>query len=297
MKQPPFATLEPSPRFEHVIQARGGHGERVSEPKELMPALERALKVVKEEKRQALRQRLPRSQLRQDELGRHWLGDRRRGSSGCRCRPMSGSLIPEPLMPKFRLRMLSSRPSMPLAERPSTPPSESCTPRPLGAREKIDVPSEVLADRGRRQVDAELGHRAADPGGEGVGVRPRPERVFVGVRIALRRLVDALDQLVHAGAALVGVELRLVAEPARIRIAVTHHHRGIGLAQAPADHLVDRPFAARRSASPPPRYARRRCPSAPGARAVDLHHRLRAPAPDQERAPAAFARAGHRKEA
>jgi acetolactate synthase-1/2/3 large subunit len=54
MKQPPFATLEPSPRFEHVIQASGGHGERVETPKELMPALERALKVVKEEKRQAL---------------------------------------------------------------------------------------------------------------------------------------------------------------------------------------------------------------------------------------------------
>ena len=53
-KQPPFATLEPSPRFEHVIQASGGHGERVNEPKQLMPALERALKVVKEEKRQAL---------------------------------------------------------------------------------------------------------------------------------------------------------------------------------------------------------------------------------------------------
>ena len=53
-KEPPFATLEPSPRFEHVIQASGGHGERVSEPKELMPALQRALKIVKEEKRQAL---------------------------------------------------------------------------------------------------------------------------------------------------------------------------------------------------------------------------------------------------
>jgi acetolactate synthase-1/2/3 large subunit len=54
MKQPPFATLEPSPRFEHVIQASGGHGERVEKPADLMPALERALKVVKEEKRQAL---------------------------------------------------------------------------------------------------------------------------------------------------------------------------------------------------------------------------------------------------
>jgi acetolactate synthase I/II/III large subunit len=53
-KQPPFATLEPSPRFEHVVQASGGHGERVSEPKALMPALERALNVVKEEKRQAV---------------------------------------------------------------------------------------------------------------------------------------------------------------------------------------------------------------------------------------------------
>src|SRR3954471_11091914 len=54
MKQPPFATLEPSPRFEHVIQASGGHGERVENAKDLMPALERSLKVVKEEKRQAL---------------------------------------------------------------------------------------------------------------------------------------------------------------------------------------------------------------------------------------------------
>jgi acetolactate synthase-1/2/3 large subunit len=52
--KPPFATLEPSPRFEHVIRASGGHGEVVSEPQELMPALERALKIVREEKRQAL---------------------------------------------------------------------------------------------------------------------------------------------------------------------------------------------------------------------------------------------------
>jgi acetolactate synthase-1/2/3 large subunit len=54
MTEPAFATLEPSPRFEHIIRASGGHGERVTDPKELMPALERALKVVKEEKRQAL---------------------------------------------------------------------------------------------------------------------------------------------------------------------------------------------------------------------------------------------------
>jgi acetolactate synthase-1/2/3 large subunit len=52
--QPPFATLEPSPRFEHVVQASGGYGERVTAPGELMPALERALKAVRVEKRQAL---------------------------------------------------------------------------------------------------------------------------------------------------------------------------------------------------------------------------------------------------
>jgi acetolactate synthase-1/2/3 large subunit len=54
MKQPPFATLEPSPRFEHVVRASGGHGEAVTEAKDLLPALERAMKVVREEKRQAL---------------------------------------------------------------------------------------------------------------------------------------------------------------------------------------------------------------------------------------------------
>ena len=54
MEQPPFATLEPSPRFEHVIRASGGHGEAVSEPKAVMPALERALRIVRDEKRQAL---------------------------------------------------------------------------------------------------------------------------------------------------------------------------------------------------------------------------------------------------
>ena len=53
-ENPPFATLEPSPRFEHVVQASGGFGESVTEPKALLPALERALKVVRVEKRQAL---------------------------------------------------------------------------------------------------------------------------------------------------------------------------------------------------------------------------------------------------
>ena len=53
-QEPPFALLEPSPRFERVVEASGGYGVQVSEPAELKPALERALRIVKEEKRQAL---------------------------------------------------------------------------------------------------------------------------------------------------------------------------------------------------------------------------------------------------
>jgi acetolactate synthase-1/2/3 large subunit len=54
MQQPPFATLEPSPRFEKTIEASGGYGVRVDDPQQLLPALQQALKVVKDEKRQAL---------------------------------------------------------------------------------------------------------------------------------------------------------------------------------------------------------------------------------------------------
>jgi acetolactate synthase-1/2/3 large subunit len=54
MKEPPFATLEPSPRFEKTVEASSGYGVRVQDPQQLLPALQKALKVVKEEKRQAL---------------------------------------------------------------------------------------------------------------------------------------------------------------------------------------------------------------------------------------------------
>jgi len=54
MSEPFFTTLEPSPRFEKIVEASGGVGTRVEDPAELMPALERAMRVVREEKRQAL---------------------------------------------------------------------------------------------------------------------------------------------------------------------------------------------------------------------------------------------------
>jgi acetolactate synthase-1/2/3 large subunit len=37
-----------------VVAAHGGYGEMVDDPRELLPALKRALKVVREEKRQAV---------------------------------------------------------------------------------------------------------------------------------------------------------------------------------------------------------------------------------------------------
>jgi acetolactate synthase-1/2/3 large subunit len=50
----PLTMLEPPPDFEKVITASGGYGERVDDPDELAPALQRALHAVKVEKRQAL---------------------------------------------------------------------------------------------------------------------------------------------------------------------------------------------------------------------------------------------------
>jgi len=54
MPRPPIATLEPAPRFEKLVEASGGYGERVEAVAEVVPALERALRVVRDEGRQAL---------------------------------------------------------------------------------------------------------------------------------------------------------------------------------------------------------------------------------------------------
>lgn len=50
----PLTELAPTPAYEMVCQAAGGYGECVEDPKQLPAALERALKVVREEGRQAL---------------------------------------------------------------------------------------------------------------------------------------------------------------------------------------------------------------------------------------------------
>ena len=50
----PLTELSPSTAYEMICEANGGYGERVEDPQELVPALQRALRVVREEQRQAL---------------------------------------------------------------------------------------------------------------------------------------------------------------------------------------------------------------------------------------------------
>jgi acetolactate synthase-1/2/3 large subunit len=50
----PLTELSPPPAYEMICEANGGYGERVEDPGDLVPALQRALQVVREEQRQAL---------------------------------------------------------------------------------------------------------------------------------------------------------------------------------------------------------------------------------------------------
>ena len=50
----PLTALEPSPDYEMLCRASGGHGEKVEDPAALPDALRRGLRIVKEEKRQVV---------------------------------------------------------------------------------------------------------------------------------------------------------------------------------------------------------------------------------------------------
>ena len=50
----PLTELDPAPDYELICRASGGHAEKVEDPATLPDALARALKVVREERRQAL---------------------------------------------------------------------------------------------------------------------------------------------------------------------------------------------------------------------------------------------------
>ena len=50
----PLSDLKPSPAFEKIVTAHGGYGERVEDPDQVRPALQRALRAVRDERRQAV---------------------------------------------------------------------------------------------------------------------------------------------------------------------------------------------------------------------------------------------------
>jgi acetolactate synthase-1/2/3 large subunit len=53
-REPVFATLEPAPAYERVVEASGGLGLRVERPQDLPAALQRAVHAVRHEGRQAV---------------------------------------------------------------------------------------------------------------------------------------------------------------------------------------------------------------------------------------------------
>ncbi len=54
MEGPPFSTLEPSPDYDIPVQASGGYGEKITDPKALPGAIKNALDMVRNEKRQVV---------------------------------------------------------------------------------------------------------------------------------------------------------------------------------------------------------------------------------------------------
>jgi acetolactate synthase-1/2/3 large subunit len=50
----PLSELAPAPAYEKIVEAHGGYGERVERAEQVRPALQRALKAVREERRQAV---------------------------------------------------------------------------------------------------------------------------------------------------------------------------------------------------------------------------------------------------
>ncbi len=98
----------------------------------------------------------------------------------------------------------------------------------------------VLADCSGRQVQPELGHRAGDVRGKGIGIGSRPGGIFPGVGILARGPVDSLDQRICVVAALARQDCGRIAAPARIGRASPDCYCRTAPAQAPVEHFVGR---------------------------------------------------------
>src|SRR5467141_640285 len=136
------------------------------------------------------------------------------------------------------------------------------------------LPGIVLADRGRRQIGFELGHRAQHPGGESVRVRTGPHGVFAGPGIGTRGLVDARDEFFDARTAFFGDELGRRSEPAHVGRAMPHHEGGVLRAQPPADDLVHGVFGRGGALHRNPGVNAENAPPSDDAGRVDLDDRI-----------------------
>ena len=111
-------------------------------------------------------------------------------------------------------------------------------------------------------------------GRERVRVGARPDAVGVVVWVRCDRVLDPLDERIHAGAAHVGQKIGRAAEPPAIRGALADGDRAASAANAKACHLI---HGERRSVSRlgrnPRMYAEVAAPS-DRARRIHLHHPL-----------------------
>ena len=109
---------------------------------------------------------------------------------------------------------------------------------------------------------------------ERVGVGDRPDAVGIVVWVRRDRVLDALDERIHAGAAHVGQKIGRAAEPPAIRGALADCDRAAAAANAKACHLI---HGERRSVGRlgrnPRMYAEVAAPS-DRARRVHLYHPL-----------------------
>ena len=157
-------------------------------------------------------------------------------------RPSSGSLRDRLIgsTPNVSPSTFSSMPSSQPATTPAMPSTTDLPARAARCERHWHGAEIVLADRRRRQVDAQLRHVAQNERGKGIRVGAGPDTVSVSVWIVLHRCFDAFDERVDAWAAHILEQLRLSAEPTPIGRPLARDHCGSRSSQPIADHLVDR---------------------------------------------------------
>ena len=107
-------------------------------------------------------------------------------------------------------------------------------------RQTATAGQEVLADRVRRQIEAELGDLAGNIGREGIAVRAGPGTILMRIGIAADRGTDILDHCVDTWPAPVEDDLWFGAEPVIVRTRPVDANRRGAVGDTKAKHLVPR---------------------------------------------------------